>query len=252
MFNYEIFEQYFQSEKIKFKIKYIESTNSTNDYSWDLIEKNYISYIDDPIIIITKNQLNGKGQRGNKWFSSQNKSLTFSMIINENKNYDELLSLKIAVAIIEGIKINTNINCQLKWPNDIMINNKKIGGVLIEKKGNIIVIGIGINVNEDLQDINSIIKNKSSSLKMINKASIPLESLLANILNKFESNYYNKNGNKIIEKWEKYCCHINQNIQFHKNNKIINGKFLRLKNNGNAIINIDGKSHIITGGMISI
>ena len=248
MFNYEIFKQYLKCEKIKFKIEYIETVNSTNDYAWSLIEKN-IKY---PAIVVTKNQTHGKGQRGNKWFSSQNKSLTFSIIIDRNKNYDELLSLKTAVAIIEGIKINTNTDCQLKWPNDIMINNKKMGGILIEKKGNVIVIGIGINVNENLIDIDSKIKNNSISLKMASNVSIQLEPLLAHILNKFESNYYNKNHKKIIEKWEKYCGHINKNIQFHKNHEIINGTFLRLKSNGHAIVDINGKNHIISGGIINI
>jgi len=248
MFLYEIFEQHLKVKKIKYIIKYIKSIESTNQYAWDLIEKN----IQDTTIVITKNQTNGKGQRGNKWFSLLNKSLTFSIIIKENKKYDELLPLKTGIAVIEGIKKNTNIDCTLKWPNDIMINQKKLGGILIEKKKGNIVIGVGINVNEDLEDINPLIRNQSTSLKIMSNLSIQLETLLAYILNKFESNYYQTNYKNIIKKWEKNCCHINENIKFHQNHKMINGKFSGLENNGNAIINIDGKIQTITGGIIHI
>lgn len=248
MFSCEILEKNLKSKKIKYKIHYLDSINSTNQYAWKLIKNN----IKIPAIIITKNQTDGKGQRENKWFSSINKSLTFSIIINQNKKYEKLLSLKVAIAIIEGIKKNIDIYCNLKWPNDIMANNKKIGGILIEKKKDKIVIGIGINVNENLKDINPIIKNKSTSLKIISDLSIKLELLLANILNEFELCYYQLDNKNIIKKWEKYCSHINQNIEFHENHKTLNGKFLGIKDNGSAIMNINGEKYIINSGIINL
>ena len=248
MFSYEILKKHLKSKKINYKINYIDSIESTNQYAWKLIQKN----IEIPSIIITKNQTDGKGQRDNKWFSSINKSLTFSIVINQNKKYEKLLSLKVAISIIEGIKKNTDIDCKLKWPNDIMINNKKMGGILIEKKRDKIVIGIGINVNESLKDINPIVKNKSTSLKIINNLSIKLEMLLADILNEFELYYYQLNNKSIIKKWEKYCCHINENIKFYGNDKTLNGKFLGIKDNGNAIININGKKYTVNSGIINL
>ena len=247
MFTYDMFNKHVKI-KSKYQIQYIESINSTNEYAWNLVANN----IHLPAIVITKNQTNGKGQRDNKWFSSLNKSLTFSLIINENSQCDQLLSLKIGIAIIEAINKNINIKSHLKWPNDIMINNKKIGGILIEKKKNKIVIGIGINVNEDLSDMNSTIKNKSTSLKIAANLSIELEILLAMILNEFEFYYNQKNYKKIIKKWEENCFHINKNIKFYKNDKITNGKFLGLTKNGNAIINISGYKKIINSGIINL
>ncbi len=170
MFFYEIFDEHLKTEKINYKIQYIETIESTNQYAWNLITKN----IKNATIVITKNQTNGKGQRENKWFSSPNKSLTFSIIMKVNKKYDELLSLKTGISVIDGIKKNTSIDCHLKWPNDIMINEKKLGGILIEKKKDNIVIGIGINVNEDLEHINPLVKKYSTSLKIMSNLSIQL------------------------------------------------------------------------------
>ena len=248
MFSYEIFDEHIKTEKIKYKIQYIEKIKSTNQYAWDLIRKNTQNFT----VIVTKNQTHGKGRRENDWFSSPNKSLTFSLIIKANKKYDELLSLKTGIAIVEGIKKNISIDCHLKWPNDIMINDKKIGGILIEKRRQELVIGIGINVNENLEHINPIIQKKSTSLKIMSNLSIQLEELLANILNQFEKKYYQKNNKNIIKLWEENCCHINKKVKFNKNNNIVNGKFRGLSNNGNAIVEVDGKINKISGGIINL
>ena len=74
----------------------------------------------------------------------------------------------------------------------------------------------------------------------------------SNILNEFEYNYYQTNYKNIIKTWEKNCCHINKNITFNKDYKIISGKFAGLANNGNAIINIDGEKHTMSGGIINL
>ena len=107
MFFYEIFDEHLKTEKINYKIQYIETIESTNEYAWNLITKN----IKNATVVITKNQTNGKGQRENKWFSAPNKSLTFSIIMKVNKKYDELLSLKTGISVIDGIKKNTSIDC---------------------------------------------------------------------------------------------------------------------------------------------
>ena len=248
MFLYEIFNAHIQSEKINYKIHYIETTESTNQYAWDL----KFPTLTHGNIIITKNQTNGFGRRGTKWLSSKNKSLTFSLILKEQQQYNHLLSLKIGISIVEGIKQDTGINTTLKWPNDIMINNKKIGGILIEKKKKMIVVGIGINVKENYNDLHPMIKNQSTSLNIIDNSEISIEKLLANILNKFEKNYYEKNSEKIIKKWETKCAHMNKNIKFHNNKIITNGIFKGINKNGAAIINIHGNKKIIFGGGIEL
>ena len=248
MFLYKIFNAHIKNKKINYKIHYIDTTKSTNQYAWNL-ESQALKHGN---IIITKNQTNGVGRRGTEWVSSKNNSLTCSLVIKENQKYDHLLSLKTGIAIVEGIKKDTDIKATLKWPNDIMINNKKIGGILIEKKGNMIVIGIGINVKENYNDLHPMIQNQSTSLKIITNSNIVLEKLLANILNKFEQNYYEKNYKKIIKKWEMKCAHMNKNIKFHNNQIITNGIFEGINKNGAGIINIQGNKKVVFGGVIDL
>tara|TARA_B100000029_G_C17288881_1_gene856245 strand:- start:96 stop:833 length:738 start_codon:yes stop_codon:yes gene_type:complete len=244
MFFDEIFNKHIKRKKINYNLCYLKTVPSTNLYAWK-----HESELSHGTVIITKNQTRGMGRRGTEWFSSQNNSLTFSLIIKENKKYDKLLSLKTGISIIEGIKKYIKINCQLKWPNDIIAHNKKIGGILIERKKNKLVIGIGINVKENLKHIDPSIQNDTTSLKIISNLSIELEQLLANILNQFELIYYEINNEKIIQKWEKYCNHMNRNIKFHRNNIIINGIFKGLHKNGSAIIK-NKKENIYISGSI--
>ena len=248
MFFHEIFDEHLKVKKIKYSIQYIEKVKSTNQYAWSTIIENTKNII----VIFTKNQTNGKGQRNNKWFSTPNKSLTFSLVLNTNKKYEELLSLKTGIAVVEGIRKVTGIDCHLKWPNDIIFNEKKIGGILIEKRSKKIVVGIGINVNENLKNLNSLINKKSTSLKIISNSSIQLEKLLANILNEFEFHYHQTNSQNIIKMWKENCRHINQNIKFHQSHKIISGKFVDLSNDGSIIVNIKGKNHVISGGIVNL
>jgi len=248
MFEYNIFGTHLKSTKIGQQIKYFETTPSTNDEAKKYLDKdNRHGYV-----IVTKTQTNGRGRRNNKWFSVPNKSLTFSIIINQNKiKNKQLLSIMPAVAITKAIQKNSNLQCNIKWPNDIMLNNKKIGGILIETKFDYAVIGIGLNVNENYNDLNTHIKNNSTSLR-INKAPIiKLEILLANILNVLEECCNQKNQN-LINEWLNYCDHINKEIKFHQNNNIVSGIFKGINEKGQAIINIKNQIELISSGIIEV
>ena len=230
-------------------IEYFSFTESTNDDAFKFINNNEAQ---NGMLVITDNQTNGRGRRGNQWFSSPGNNLTFSLILTKSNNYDlSLFSILIGVAIIKGIKKFTNIDCTLKWPNDIILNNKKIGGILIETKNNsnFFVIGIGLNVNQ--QEIPSQIKNIASSLRIERSNPIQREPLLAFILNEFE-NLYNNKPIDWITQWKKYCNHLNKKISFNQKNKIIKGTFLDINNDGNAIIDVDSNLVIISSGVLNI
>ena len=248
MFEYNVFETHLKSTQIGHKLKYFETISSTNDEAKKYLNKhNQHGYV-----IITKNQTNGRGRRDNKWFSVPNKSLTFSIIINQNKiKNNQLLSIIPAVAITKAIKQNSNLQCNIKWPNDIMLNNKKIGGILIETKFDYAVIGIGLNVNENYNDLNINIENNSSSLRINKLPVIKLEILLANILNVLEECCNQKNEN-LINEWLNFCSHINKKIKFHENNHIVSGIFKGINQNGQAIININNQTELISSGIIEV
>ena len=131
----------------------LNAIDSTNSY---LLNLSRAVHLEDPTIVITNNQTNGRGQHGTSWQSVPQQSLLFSVF----KRFEDLPSNKIpnityavSLGLENAFKKYKIPNITIKWPNDIMSRSKKMAGILIEnqiKQGNVVssVIGLGINVNE--------------------------------------------------------------------------------------------------------
>ena len=130
--------------------------DSTNDRAIELIRQ---SNLNSPAVIIAESQTSGRGQRSRKWWSGTG-SLTFSYVTFLEKDETEsrpstpsgLISLASALAVSDAFKsINPTLNFEIKWPNDVMLNQRKIAGILVESvstdRNLFSVIGIGANIN---------------------------------------------------------------------------------------------------------
>ena len=230
-------------------IEYFQKLNSTNKEAFDLINKNKVS---SGGIILTDFQYDGKGRNNKKWFSSSGKSITFSLVIEPafHPKKLSLLSLAVGISIANTIK-KLNLNASLKWPNDIFIKNKKCGGILIESKIlqnkiKYLIIGIGINVNEN--EFDSSLQNISTSLFIEKKSPIQRELIIAWILNELElliKLLNQENSGDIINSWTNLCNHINKKVSFLHNKKTKEGIFKGINNNGEAIIQFDNNEIVL-------
>ena len=120
MFFTNLFEANMRVKNFQFDMTYYPRTESTNKDLWEIHE---ITKKND-LFVITDNQINGKGRGNNSWVSSPNKSITCSFLLKQVFDNTNLYSLLIPLAIIKGIKKFTNINLKIKWPNDIIYENK--------------------------------------------------------------------------------------------------------------------------------
>jgi len=186
----------------------LNATNSTNDYLKDLMRK---QFVDNFTIVVTNNQEKGRGQREAEWFSESGKNLTFSVLVRDLiMSPTELFTLNIAVAlsVFETLNVLTSKKTAVKWPNDIMADNKKIAGILIEnaiqQNGEIYsVIGIGLNVNQ----INFNIAKNITSLKRLENLDFNLEKILNLILENLKQNFSLVRTNTEVL-WEKYLANL--------------------------------------------
>ncbi len=134
------------------ELLYLDKTLSTNQF---LLNKLVAEGVDSGTAVVSFNQSNGRGQKGNKWLSEPDKNITYSLVIKPDfipaRNQfllSEFVSLTVKALLDEYTKDIT-----IKWPNDIYYKSLKIGGILIENKleGSLIahsVIGIGLNINQ--------------------------------------------------------------------------------------------------------
>lgn len=171
------------------KLIKLDAIDSTNDFlkgiAGNQITANYT-------VVTAENQTNGKGQMGSKWVSESGKNLIMSilvkdLLININQIYN--LNVAIALSVIMALEKFEIPKLSIKWPNDIMSDNKKIGGILIENSiktdGNIIsIVGIGLNVNQ----INFDDLPKAASLSVIMQTNFDKEQVLFEIVEKIKIN----------------------------------------------------------------
>ena len=238
-------------------IEYYTQLDSTNEESWELIDEG----VKPGTVIITDRQLSGKGRNGTKWQSNADRSLTFSVVIQPNDlsgSMSGLFSLLSGVAIIRAFQ-DLHIAGGLKWPNDIMVKGKKVGGILCESKiqGNSInwvVLGIGINVNETVDDFKNDISKSATSLYIEVGEFIQRERLLAAILNHLEillnELIENSESFDINKYWIPHCIHTNEQITFQDGGQVRQGLFKNLKKNGECIIEMNGTKQSFTGSVI--
>ncbi|GAJ11566.1 unnamed protein product, partial [marine sediment metagenome] len=127
--------------------------------------------ISEGTLIIAERQSAGKGRLGREWFSPAG-GIWLSIILYPqlSPSYISRITLMTAVAVVKAIKVCTQIESQIKWPNDILINEKKVCGILTEMSAeldiiNWVVVGIGINVNIDYREFPEDIQENTISLK---------------------------------------------------------------------------------------
>ena len=163
----------------KVVLEVFDTISSTNDYLLRK-EKNKNK---DIKICIAEEQTKGRGRRGKSWISPKFKNIYFSL--NSYLKKEDLSGLSIAVALsVSEVLTKINVMSLIKWPNDLLVGNKKICGILIEtaKVGELtkVVIGIGINVNMEYSEL---IDQEWTSIKLEKKQSVDRNSIITEMIN---------------------------------------------------------------------
>lgn len=191
------------------KVIKLDAIDSTNDFLKELSKK---QVVDNFTIVVTKNQTKGKGQMGATWNSEMGKNLIMSILIKDVlENTDAIFHLNIAVAlaVIHVLEEYNLPKLSIKWPNDIMSDNKKLCGILIEnsfKSDSSIesIVGIGLNVNQTIFDN----LPKASSMAVIMQKEFDLEALLDSMLFHIKKNCSLIVSHQEIKLWNDFHNHL--------------------------------------------
>lgn len=148
-------------------IVYMHETTSTNDVAKKLAHDG----VSEGTIVLTEHQIAGRGRMGRKWFSPPGVGIYMSVVLRPKLPPQKVpqLTMMAAVATCEGLQYATELPIKLKWPNDIMIHNRKVGGILVEGQAcadmlAFAVLGVGINVNTPREAFPPDIRELASSL----------------------------------------------------------------------------------------
>lgn len=214
----EEIEEGLHTEYIGRNLYYYDSILSTNIRAKEIA-------LDEPegTVIVSEEQTGGIGRLGRDWISPKKKGIWFTIILKPEVQPMEVSKIALvgAAAVNKALE-DMGVNSGIKWPNDIVINGKKVCGILTEMSCelnmvNYVVMGIGINVNLDGIDIPEELKHKATSLKIATSKEVDRKTLLANILNHFEGLYEEfKNG------------HISSTIRICRENSVLLGEEVRI------------------------
>ena len=182
----------------------LDAIDSTNEFLKGLSNS---QIIENFTVVSAENQTKGKGQMGAIWDSEPSKNLIMSVLVSDFvTDINQIFSINIvfSIAVIQVLEDYNIPELSIKWPNDIMSYNKKIGGILIENSiksdGSInSIVGLGLNVNQ----MNFENLPKASSLALICKTTFNKEEILLKIIENLEKNIQNWNQNSGIL-WSKY------------------------------------------------
>ena len=199
------------------EVVHFKEIDSTNNYAKKIANDG----CPHGTIVVAEKQTLGRGRVGREWKSYNNDGIWFSIVLRPDVDPEniQMVTLAASVAVVEAISQDQGIVCGIKWPNDIILNNYKLGGILTELSAepghiNYVVVGIGININQDIFDDE--IKNKATSLKIHTGMPISRVNLLGNILSKFEEIYnilLEGNTQEIINRWSKYSVTLGKEVK---------------------------------------
>ncbi|RPG35855.1 MAG: biotin--[acetyl-CoA-carboxylase] ligase [Gammaproteobacteria bacterium TMED225] len=227
----------------KLKLDIYKEIDSTNE------EAKRIKITHDFHVIISEKQTKGKGRLGKKW-SSPNSGNIYMTICTENDLSISPISLVTALICKKAInKIAKQELIMLKWPNDILLNNKKVGGILVEteiyEEKTRTIIGIGINMS---------IKKEESWWGDLSKFNI--ETKRNELINKILSDFIKISDNlnfNWIDEWRDSCIHMNKEIKIQDSDSLEKKAIFKdIDTRGNAIIETKEGQKVITSGEISI
>ncbi|MBG9909945.1 biotin--acetyl-CoA-carboxylase ligase [Bacillus xiamenensis] len=173
-------------------------------------------------LVVSDHQTNGKGRLQRAWYSPNGTGIWMSLILRPEIPLHKApqMTLLASVAIAEAIAQETGLSPSIKWPNDILLNGKKVVGILTELKAeadqvHAVIIGPGINVNQTAEDFPDELKGIATSLRMELDKKVDRAALIQTIMSTFEKRYdeYRKHGFAPIKQlWESFAVTIGKRI----------------------------------------
>lgn len=226
-------------------IVYLPSCHSTNDIAASLSKDTNVA---EGTTVVTNNQTSGRGQRGNSWEAEPGKNLTFSVILKPSfllaaEHFQ--LNMAVSTACYHFLSQYFPDDVSIKWPNDLYVGHKKLGGILIESviKNNRLeeaIIGIGININQE-----QFSEYKATSMKLISKVEYSLEKLLPQLLTSLEQFYLKLKTRDLsyIQKIYLKNLYFYQKKRTFKTNHIFEGVITGIDAIGRLQVEVEGRTH---------
>ncbi|MDL1967568.1 MAG: biotin--[acetyl-CoA-carboxylase] ligase [Deltaproteobacteria bacterium] len=243
----------------KQNIIYLKETDSTNTRAKELAAHG----ASEGTLVIAEKQTNGRGRRGRSWFSPPGDGIYFSLILRPaiSPNETPRITLMTAVVLAETLISLMKLKLRIKWPNDILVNEKKLAGILTEISTemdavNYIVVGLGLNVNTLFENSSQEIKKSATSILIETGNRTSRVKLIQKFLKLYEQYYdmFKKNNfEPIMNRWRQLADIIGKQIKVDVVGETHIGEVVDVDNDGVLILKDDqGKLQRIFSGDVTL
>ena len=196
-------------------------------------------------VVIAETQTSGRGRLGRPWASPKYKGLYFSIIVRPDMLLAEVASITLmaAVSVCEAVARSCQLEARIKWPNDILLENRKLGGILTEMNAGLdrvmcVVIGIGLNVNTEKKAL----VDGAASIRELTGSPVSRVALLQEMMRQFE-NYYMKFRRKesglILDAWRQASVTLGRRINIDMHKRRIEGVAVDIDADGGLLVRRD-------------
>lgn len=241
------------------KIYFFEEVDSTNLVARELADEG----APEGTVVIAESQRSGRASRGKKWLSpSGGVWMTIILRPDVEPNLAPQLTLVAGVAVAETLLTECGLDVSIKWPNDILIGNKKVCGILTEVKADVgsveyVLVGIGIDLNVDVDIFPPELRDITTSLQAELEREIRQAELIQKFMQNFEAGYNEfKSGEfrGILNKWRKLSSTIGNYVELHRKGGIIRGEAVGISKSGKLILEMDDGSleKVISGECVHV
>ncbi|MFD1030850.1 biotin--[acetyl-CoA-carboxylase] ligase [Metaplanococcus flavidus] len=231
-------------------LEYLSSCESTQIIAHQLAQQ----LVPDGTVVLSEEQTAGRGRMARKWDSAHGKGIWMSIILRPDIPLQRApqFTLIAAVSVVRAIEEVTGLNPDIKWPNDILLNGKKCTGILTELQSDAdgiqaLIIGIGLNANQEMEDFSDEVKDIATSLKLKKGSPVSRQELVRSILYYLElytAIYIDEGFAAIKLMWEGYSTTIGKPVRARMAKETLEGIAESITDEGVLQIRTpDGKLH---------
>jgi BirA family biotin operon repressor/biotin-[acetyl-CoA-carboxylase] ligase len=229
------------TERIGRKILVYNHTSSTNDIAAEYAKNKG----NDGLAIFAEEQTAGRGRAGTKWLSGRSDSILCSILLTSCNCNPELLSLACPVAVAEAVGKIAHSQAKIKWPNDIILNGKKVAGIIVESKNvngsTAYIVGIGINCHQKKNSFPRELQTTATSIDIESGSICDRISLAKRLLSSLDHwlEVAENTSKKIIDRWRKLNTLLNQRIMVSYNGRKFSGNCIGVDPEKGLIVQLD-------------
>ena len=243
-----------ESEKSIDRIQFFDDIDSTNAESLRKIKSGNT----ENRVVIATSQSAGRGRRGRHWLSPKSAGIYLSLTrrFSLEANALQALSLVTAISVLEALQEFGAQGLQLKWPNDVLFEKKKLAGILLELQQNeasrFVVFGIGVNIELSAETVDSIDRSVTDLSSIISElpSRVILLAVLLNQLCRNLETYENNGFSAFEERWNSLDCYLKSDIEIQNGENRLIGKLLGVDSEGSLLLQTAKGIHAINGGEV--